>query len=319
MADNQQNTNLGISDPDITKLNKEVAGIMGAPSPEGEPIFKKSESSIPSIRTYKQDYSDLIKNKNIGRVEIVAAEMKRGFGSNTEENSEFGPKKRVNPAIIILVLLAVGIAGYLGYLLLGLSKPGSTTKLSARIPEPLIFSEKQENIILKDATKNELEGEIRRALQKPFPRDNIIYSPIIKSEETKETYVDLKTFIEISRFGMPVDLAQSIENTYMAGIYSKNERYPLLIIKIKLYENAFAGMIAWENSIASDLGNIWPVKKTTSSDIFKDKTISNHDIRELDDSEGNLVLVYSFLDRSTLAISTNEEALKAIFERFTFR
>lgn len=319
MAEEQENKIPGITDPEAARLNSEVGSIIGTPNPGGEPAFKKSTSSISPLRTYKADYSDLVKNKNLGQIDIVAAEMKRGYGSSADENSEFGQKKGVNPLILILVLAAMGIAGYLVYLILGLNVPALTPKQKAQIPTPLIFSEKQENIILKDASRNELSGELKRTLQKPFPRNNIVYLPLIKDEETKETYIDLKTLLSLLRFDLPVNLTESLENSYMMGLYSKNERYPILILKIKRYEDAFAGMISWENSMATDLSTIWPIKKTTGSDIFKDKTVSNHDIRELNDSEGNLVLMYSFLDKKTLAISTNEEALKAIFERFTFR
>lgn len=276
--------------------------------------FKKSDSSISPLRTYKSDYSTFAKEKNIGKVEMVAAEIRRGEQYDGEE-----PAKKFNPLLLLLIAATVGVAGYLGFLVFTTSTQKAPAKIKAQIPAPLIFSEKQEEILLKDGTQAELDAEMRRKIQKPFPRDNVVYVPIIKDETTRETYIGLDQFLEISELDMPFDLVGALDNSYMFGIFSRNERYPFLIFKVKLYENAFAGMIRWENKMASDLGKIWPIKKIAVTDVFKDKLVDNHDLRELDDADGNLVLVYSFLNRDTLAITTSEETMKEIFKRFTFR
>ncbi len=280
-----------------------------------EAAFKKSDSSISPLRTYKSDFSAFAKEKNIGKVEMVAAEIKRG-GQQAEE---FASARKANPLLMLLIVAAVGVAGYLGYLFFTAANKPLPVKQHAQIPAPLIFSEKQDEIFLKDATRSELEGAIRREIQKPFALDNIVYVPIIKEEDLKETYVDLPGFLATAQINPPTDLVSALEGSYMFGLFSRNERYPILILKIKLYENAFAGMIGWENKIADDLGKIWPVKKVTASDKFKDQTAENHDLRQLNDADGNLVLVYSFLNRDTLAITTSEEAMNEIFKRFTFR
>lgn len=282
-----------------------------------ETDFKKSDSSISPIRTYKSDYSTLVKDKNIGKVEMIAAEINRGGGQGTSE--DLGSKVKFNPLILGLTIIAIIVAGVLGYLVLSSKQQTTRPKQLAQIPPPIIFSEKQETIVLKNSTPGELADEIGKKLQQPFPRNNLVYLPIIKDEEVMELNIGAEKFLEIAGLNAPAIFSQALDNSYMLGVYSKNERYPVLIFKIKLYENAFAGMLEWENRIATDLAKIWPIKSTGVSSKFTDKYLDNHDTRELSDENGNLVLIYSFIDRKTLAITTNEETLRAIFERFTFR
>jgi hypothetical protein len=282
---------------------------------EGE--FKKSDSSIPPIRTFKADYDTLVKDKKIGKVEMLAAEIRRGTDQSGPE--EISPKQKLNSLIAGMVVVAIVLAGYLGYLILVPSKPAQPQKQLAQIAAPILFSERQEVITLKDATQSELAAAIGKKLQQPFPRNNVVYVPIIKDSDVAQFIIDTSNFFKIAGFAPSADFIQSLDSNYMMGIYSQNERSPFLIFKIKLYENAFAGIIGWEDKMANDLGKIWPIKSFGAADKFKDRYLSNHDIRELDNDNGDTVLMYSFLDRSTLVITTNEDTLKAIFERFTFR
>jgi len=91
------------------------------------------------------------------------------------------------------------------------------------------------------------------------------------------------------------------------------------------YENAFAGMLSWEQNIYEDL---YPILQETdvsgdslsSSPVktsFEDKIIENKDTRILYNSRGEIVLIYSFVDRETLIVATEKNTLLEVFERLT--
>jgi hypothetical protein len=48
---------------------------------------------------------------------------------------------------------------------------------------------------------------------------------------------------------------------------------------------------------------------------FTDRIIENHDTRALETNLGDIVLLWTFLDRSTLVITTNEATLREILSR----
>jgi hypothetical protein len=48
---------------------------------------------------------------------------------------------------------------------------------------------------------------------------------------------------------------------------------------------------------------------------FKDKLIMNRDVRELISPNGNILLLYTFLDKNTILITTSEELIPALIDR----
>lgn len=310
-----------LPEAELTKSVSSILGVNVAPEETAKEasatadIIKKSK--VSPIRTFKSDASTFIQEEHIGKIEMIAAEAVRNTSKKFEE--EFGPQKKVNPILLILVIVTLGVGGFLLYLVFGSKLNMTPTKARATIPAPLIFSEKQSEIILKDGLQSELAGEIKRKIQQPFPRENLVYVPILRDLEKSEEYIGVKQFLEIAKLDPPADLTQALEERYMFALFSKGERYPVLIFKVKFYNNAFAGMISWENSLLQSIEKIWPIKKWAKSDQFKDITVENHDARKLEDAVGNLVLLYSFVDRETLVITTNEDTLKEIIKRAAFR
>jgi hypothetical protein len=94
-----------------------------------------------------------------------------------------------------------------------------------------------------------------------------------------------------------------------------------IIIKLESFENAFAGMLAWEAKMLEDLGPLFSTRElaanTPSDTAFEDVTERNKDARVLRNPEGEVVLLYSFFDNNTLIITDSEETLRVILNRLT--
>jgi len=94
----------------------------------------------------------------------------------------------------------------------------------------------------------------------------------------------------------------------MLSKFYLSKDWPILILSIRSYESAFAGMLKWEKTMGQDLSAIF---NSANAGDFQDKEIQNHDTRT------NSVLIYSFINRNYLVIVQNEEPLKEIFRRFS--
>jgi|GEM_PF-1209759 len=51
--------------------------------------------------------------------------------------------------------------------------------------------------------------------------------------------------------------------------------------------------------------------------LFIDRGVENHDARVVQDAKGNILLLWTFIDRSTLVITTNERTLREIISRIS--
>lgn len=89
------------------------------------------------------------------------------------------------------------------------------------------------------------------------------------------------------------------------------------MVSSRYYANTFASALEWESTMGNDLipvVNAWYDRayvKETSKRHFKDERVGSFDIRALTDATGNIVLAYGFLNKKTLVIAGNREALLA--------
>ena len=128
--------------------------------------------------------------------------------------------------------------------------------------------------------------------------------------------------LELMDIPAPNILARSLTPSWMLGIFTDNanNKNPFIVVTNNFFQNAFAGMLAWENVMPDDLKQylyssdpIFPY--LTVRGQFKDRIIMNKDVREFVTSQGKTLFLYSFIDNSRLVIAGNEATLSEIIAR----
>lgn len=106
------------------------------------------------------------------------------------------------------------------------------------------------------------------------------------------------------------------------GIYRNRE--PFIILKLTSFDTALGGMLAWEESMSPDLSPLFgaPVAGTfdpqarTATQIrepyFVDVVVGNYDARLLLDETQKERLIYVFVNRNTVIITANRDALLSL-------
>jgi len=147
---------------------------------------------------------------------------------------------------------------------------------------------------------------------------------------------------------VPDTLLRSVDpQTYLLGIHVYQDNQPFIILKATSYEEAYAAMLAWEPYMQHDLAPFFtrvpPVKisntpsQTTGTStqgvasttdtapaqfytppaVFVDQIVENQNARVIEDADGNILLLWTFLDRNTLVITTSDVTLREIISRLT--
>ncbi len=194
----------------------------------------------------------------------------------------------------------------------------------------LVFAEKSIDLPVKKLYGNDFQTEIiNKKNNTPIPADSITNLQLKIGESENE---DLTTSELLSRIGAhaPKSLSRSFGDKYMLGFYKKNRPEVFLILKPTFFENAFADMLMWEEYMARDLSPLFvspsskiPIIKNKDiapqilQSTFQDKIIENKDARVLYDNLGEIILLYSFVNKQTLIITTSKEALIEIFGRMS--
>ncbi len=278
-----------------------------------------------AIRTYEGDVASALKNQKTSVVSMVLAEKRRRAETAVDEQ-EKQPKSKKTMVVIIavvglLLILAVGI-----YLYIALQTHSSSAQQGIVLPE-IILTDEEKEIDVTDLTSEKLVvtlkkerstaslslGSIQHIFFTETTQDSVTGQKIKKLVETEK-------FVQLLDTRAPAAFLRSLNAGYIYGLHATNGTQPFVIFKTNSYETAFAGMLAWEENMREDLAiivTLAPALPAFNAPKFEDVVVKNRDVRVLKDASGKPELMYSFPDRSTLIITTNENTLKEIFDRLS--
>jgi hypothetical protein len=136
----------------------------------------------------------------------------------------------------------------------------------------------------------------------------IVSETISRQASTKETFNFLRT-------GLRRASVEALDSISMIGSATTDLNEPFVIIRSYNFDVLFSGMLAWEPFIYDDFTPLFGSQELRSIS-FVDAVQNNTSIRILYDEEGNEILLYAFVNRNTVVITTSSEALSKIIERF---
>lgn len=268
----------------------------------------EGKRDIPIVRTLKTDSERFIQEKNISLIDIAAAKAdKEGLKVQEQKRSW---KNILFISFIIILLIGTGVSGFFIY---KLKQKKSQGVVISPLPKPFLLTDKEEEVTL-NGVKDKTQGFLSTK--------ELLYLAIfreITDEQGKTTkrLVTINEFFDHFRIASSSGIIEPVEKKFMFVVFRSDKNWPVLIFKLKAYDNAFASMIKWEGTMANDLSEIFFIDKNqVSSFAFSDKEIENRDARLLYDSSGKPVLLYSFINKEYLIIASSEDALREIFRRF---
>lgn len=305
------------------------------PAPLATP--KKDEATVQALETYQGDIEKLVQDKNMSVVSIAAAEAgRRETAAPPAKTSLQDLRPRIIKSIMVvagvLLLIAAGAA------IIYVTKPAPAVNIStASTPTPFINVDSTLAFIVPPGVKR---GAAMNALQ--AQRQNIslslgliarLYLALSLDPTTQKlTPLSAEQLLTILAPNAPASLLRAVEGKpYILGIHSVTGNQPFVILQTDSYEQAFSGMLQWEQYMAQDLSPFFsnpphvyineengtstsqePVFVRTG---FVDRIVENQDTRALEDSRNTILLLWSFVNRNTLVITTNESTLREIVGR----
>ena len=312
-----------------------------------------SDTSKPSpLHTYTSDFQDTAKGSGASPLSVLAAEQDAHGTPDPEvlkEKSNLVPMLVGGSALIIVGVVSVFIAFQVIH-----NKPVVPTELF--VPS-LIFADERVRI---SGSGEQLQKELLALRDRPMHTGEVTIAYITYATTTAkgETIEQSATGgALIAALGLPAPelvLRNVLPESTVGVIRAEEETRPFFILRVSSYERTFAGMLSWENTIATDLAFLFPpfthpvtapvpvvdvsatttatttqsVGTSTPGDLapaprapfvarFEDEVIENHDVRILRDETGNSVLLYGYKDRQTLLLARNESAFKELLTRLS--
>ena len=280
---------------------------------------ERPEWIIKPLRTLRGDIEEVVKEGKTSAVKIAVAETQRATGT-PETISNFTAPRRELPWKNILIgaaatILIVGGGAGLYFIYLKVSAPGTTT---IPIKHGAIINT-ESTLILNITNLNRLNtiaaintGKKALSQQLSAITDiNFVKQSGVSATTTKT--LTAQEILEQLEIQANTPFIRALASDFIFGFHIIGQPEPFIILKTSAYDFAYDGMLRWENYLATDLGPIF--LSTTTADSFEDKIIYNKDTRILRDIGGTIRLLYSFNDKNTIIIATNEITFKNLVDR----
>src|SRR3989344_845136 len=240
--------------------------------------------------------------------------------------------KRIGAIAMSVVLLLLGSGALFGAYTFFFTEEKVPQELSI---DTIILAEKSVDIDITNLAQSDVQARLTQTRDTAsIPRNTIAHFRVLRKIATEKEGVIVEqeltapSLLEAIAPRIPEALARSFEDSFMLGRYASNQGGMFLILKPTFYENAFAGMLTWEKDMRDDLSPLFGARNnnqqqngTSTSPLlnshFTDKVIENKDTRIVVDSQGEIVLLYSFVDRNTLIITSSKEAFLEVFTRLS--
>lgn len=325
----------GTSEEEVEK--KEIPKV-----PKDEPISfeafdkreeeKRKKGKTSSIRTYQSDIAEAVQSKKASLVTIAIAESKRKEKQKKAPPKKPATKKRLGKTTVLLVaLLFVALGAGAVYFIFYYKNLTDDTSLTPDVElGSMIVVEKVLGLPTEGLDRTLLISEIRKITENTALSLGDVAEIIpTKSKLTGgEKKIDADELFEILNTNVDAAFARSMKDEFVLGVHNFGVNRTFLILKTSFFENAFAGMLRWENKIEEDLTFLMQEQRVESDTLpvtttefsvyeFKDIVVRNRDARALMDEAGNIKIIYSFPNRETLVVTNNKGTLVEVFERLT--
>jgi hypothetical protein len=282
------------------------------------------ESPLKQIRTFQGDVAEALNKQKESLVSIQRQEHeKRGPVTSIDQTfSKKTPGTRnffllFLGSLVLLVLAVIGVGFIYNEFVLKTALPTIT------IPANRFLSINSEvDVSMETLARGSLINTLTSAVRN-VERGEIEHLVIKKSEEGNPLLTTNELFKGLESRA-PGSLVRSLDPLFMLGVLGRAPEGGgssiFLIIRLASFENAYAGMLAWEENMAQDIGALFAtaelLRNLPPETTFIDVTDRNKDLRMLS-LEDRPVLLYSFFDNNKLIITDSLETLRTLIDRLT--
>jgi len=346
------------SQTSILPTNTRATGNTGVSGPASASSFLKP------IRTYEGDVAEVMSHRRTSTASIALAETRRSGGEErigNQSSVQEAPKSHAftKIAMISLSLILIGggiFGGYYFYMKSPLA-PTAQQPVPPSQPTGLVPADSRVTIALDGLSPIATLARIRTEGAKE-QKNETIREFIFTKKDTAGTLVrvngpDMLTLLDID---MPDIIVRTLNPEWMLGVYTDQtgNSSAFAVVTTNFFQNAFAGMLQWEQVMHDDLKKFLrqsPIASyatsplvaqnaTTSTTtiagslststqkspvfmdqfvsvrgIFQDRIIKNKDVRSYRTENGQTLFLYSFIDNTRLIVAENESVLSEILTR----
>ncbi len=317
------------------------------PKPEVEKMEYTSQvlDTTPTIASNpfgnipkKQEYSSLEQPKKapIPQAPLkIVPELPKEEPVEEEDVQPRHSGKKILLVIMSILFLGGGVVGaYFLYLKSPLSIP---EPVATQIKLPSVVTAQSQSFFPVGNLKGErLLAGISTNVRSHSPKSGEIHEVVPTYTKASSTLrLPASQFISQAEFSMSDVLSRSLLDRFMIGSYGLEDgsSLPFIIFTTDFFQNAYAGMLSWEEQIVDEFSPFFGIRQKLEEQMgaeqsttsiatffsirgeFRDRIVRNRDVREFIGEKGELLFLYTFLDKDTVLITTSEAVISGVIDQ----
>src|SRR3989344_1514195 len=253
-----------------------------------------------NVETYTDDMVKAIENDKGGLIKKIIHEEEE----HEAEKIDLSPRSRKNRLFmfisIVFIFSALAILVFLAFF----DENSNIVQVAPQFT-PIVFTD-QSNIQAIDGFTKVKVGEMEG----------------IYLTENKKA-VGFKRFIALIKGNFILDQIDFVHDNFLFGAVNNEVKNLFILLKVRSFTDVFLAMHSWEDKMLYDLYgffgiNISPETNYLFTKNWQDGIVENKNARILKDEDGEIILMYVFINDSSIVITNSETVVREVILRLTF-
>lgn len=298
----------------------------------GDSRKEEEQPKMPSIRTFRNDLTTLVRVNKVSLVKAAALEQEKNRGKKTIAEQEGAQVDRRKYTKIFMIVGVIAVLVLLGSLALGavfFIQSQRTSTVSVAPETSIMFAEQTVSLPLTGSRARDILNQLAQArAQAVFTLGSVtrivpVFVETNSNGATVERPASFIEFLNAINAQLPVGLETSFMDEFFLGFHTIDKNTPVIVVPVSSYERAFGGMLAWEKTINDDFAPFFSAVPHETTDAegnlvlgrFEDIIVRNYDVRALKNRNGEIKMLYAFPTRGVLIIAESTHSFDEALSR----
>lgn len=269
---------------------------------------------IKNVKTYTQDMARAIGSDKGGLMKKIIHEEEQ----SEAQKINLSPKSRKNRLFMFISMLLIILAFAISVFLLFFNKNSGTVLIAPQFTS-IIFTDQTSFKEVDKFTKDELVKAVLKQVKSTKVKPGGIEG-IYLAEDKK--VIDFKRFVVLTKSDSISGKTDFFNPNFLLGVANNETKDFFILLRVRSFPDVFPVMRIWEDRILYDLygffeTDISPKTSYLFTKDWEDGIVGNKNARILKDEEGKIILMYVFINDSSIIITDSEIATREVILRLS--
>jgi len=283
---------------------------------------EKNQIKKMKVETFADDMTKAIESGEGGVIKKIIEEQEQK--ENLKKNSSLESNK--NKVFVIASFLLVLSAFIIFVLFFVFRDKVLTTTVEPKFV-PMIFLDKTNVMDATGLTKEKLVNTVLNQISSSEIQNGEVEG--IYLSENKQA-IGFREFINLVQGNIPLDKITFLSDNFLIGINNTKDSISFepsknlfFLLQMRSISDVFPAMKDWENKMFYDFHGFFNIPINADNNYlltkdFENGIVQNKNARILKDNDGNIVLMYVFVNDTSILITNSEDTSKEIITRLTY-